>query len=82
MNEIDAKLIENLEPLDGGHFRCRICGKDSTGMKGSDKGQFKAKMKSHAETHIEGLSYPCQLCEKEFRSKNSYYVHKSLKHKR
>ena len=25
MNEIDAKLMENLEPLDDGHFSCRIC---------------------------------------------------------
>ena len=72
MSEIDAKLMENLEPLDGGHFRCRICGKDSTGMTGTKYTyHLKNAMKNHVETHIEGLSYPCQLCGKEFRSRNS-----------
>ena len=80
MSEIDAKLMENLEALDGGHFRCRVCGKDSTGMAGTPKGMLRANFKKHVETHLEGLSYPCQLCGKEFRSKNSYSVHKSLKH--
>ena len=79
--EIDAKLIENLEALEGGHFRCRICGKDSTGMTGTMKSNLKGAMKYHAETHLEGLSYPCQLCGKEFRSKNSYKIHKSDFHR-
>ena len=80
-SEINAKLMENLEPLDDGHFRCRVCGKDSTGMTGTPKGMLKTAMKNHAETHIEGLSYPCQLCGKEFRSKNSYKSHKSDFHR-
>ena len=81
MSEIDAKLMENLEPMDGGHFRCRICGKDSTGMKGTKHTyHLKNNMKNHVETHLEGLFYSCQLCGKEFRSKNSLAVHKSLKH--
>ena len=82
MSELDAKLMENLEELDSGHFRCRVCGKDSTGMTGTMKGNLRTNMKNHAETHLEGLSYSCQLCGKEFRSKNSYSVHKSLKHKK
>ena len=81
MSEINAKLMESLEPLDGGHFRCIICGKDSTGMKGSLKGNFRANMKNHVETHIEGLSYPCKLCGKKYRSKNSLACHKSTFHK-
>ena len=80
-SEIDAKIIENLEALEGGHFRCKICGKDSTGMTGR-RDSFKTSLKSHVETHIEGLFYPCQLCGKEFRSKFSYSVHKSLRHKK
>ena len=82
ISEIDAKLIENLEALDGGQFRCRICGKDSTGMtRTRTKAERRTNMKNHVETHLEGLSYPCQLCGKEFRSKNAFSVHKSLKHK-
>ena len=77
MSEIDAKLEENLELLDGGHFRCTICGKDSIGMTRNQK----QNMKSHVETHLGGLCYPCQLCGKEFRSKQSLCHHKRLKHK-
>ena len=54
--------MENLEELDSGHFRCRVCGKDSTGMTKTAKKFLKHNMKKHAETHIDGLFYPCQLC--------------------
>ena len=81
-SEVDAKLMEILEPLDGGHFKCRICGKDSSGMTASK--DRKGNMKNHVETHLEGLSYPCQLCGKEFRSKQSLWNHsrrQCFKHK-
>ena len=81
MSEIDAKLMEYLEPLDVGHFRCTICGKDSTGQtRTRTMAERKANMKKHVETHIEGLSYPCQLCGKEFRSKGSLSNHKRIQH--
>ena len=76
-NEIETTLNENLELLDGGHYRCRLCGKDSLGMKRNAK----QNMKNHVETHLEGLSYSCQHCGKEFRSTHSLNVHKSFKHK-
>ena len=80
-NEVRSMIEHNLEQLEGGHFRCKVCGKNSV-----DKGMTKNKdlkwvMKSHIETHIEGLSYSCQLCVKKFRSKNSFSVHKSNYHK-
>ena len=78
MSEIDAKLMENLEELDDGHFRCKICGKDSTGMT-KTKGEKKRNMKNHVETHLGGLSYPCQLCGKTFRSTNSFTTHKCFR---
>ena len=65
----------------GGHLRCRICGKDSTGMTGSSKAMLRTNMKSHVETHTEGFSYSCQLCGKEFRSKSALCHHKRRQHK-
>ena len=76
-DEIDATLIENLEVLDGGHYRCKICGKDSFNMKRNAR----QNMKNHVEKHVEGLTYNCQHCGKEFRSQNSLNVHKSISHK-
>ena len=76
-DEIDATLNENLEVLDGGHFRCRICGQDSLNMKRNAR----QNMKNHVERHVEGLTYNCQLCEKEFRSRHSLNTHISKIHK-
>ena len=72
---------DNLEEMDGGHFRCRVCGKDSKGMTNTPQRYRKRNMKSHLEMHLEGLSYSCELCGKDFRSKNSLSVHKSVYHK-
>ena len=78
-NEVGSMIENNLEPLEGGHFRCKVCGKDSKGM--TKTKDLKWNMKNHVETHVEGLSYSCQLCGKTFRSKNSFSVHKSVYHK-
>ena len=52
-----------------GGYSCKIC-------------NFSRKMKidvtRHIETHIEGLSYPCSVCEKTFRSRDSLRKHKSI----
>ena len=74
--EIDATLDENLEVLDGGDFRCRLCGKDSFNTKRNKK----QNMRYHVERHMEGLTYNCHHCGKEFRSKNSLNSHKSRFH--
>ena len=78
-NEVRSMIENNLEKLEGGHFRCKVCGKDSQGM--TKTKDLKTNMKNHVETHVEGLSYSCQLCGKNFRSKNSFSVHKSKFHK-
>ena len=76
-DEVYATINENLEVLDGGHFKCRLCGKDSLGMKRNAR----QNMKNHVETHLEGLTYTCQHCGKEFRSTHTLNNHKYLKHK-
>ena len=54
-------------------FKCNVCGKTTTA---------KQIMDYHVETHIEGLSYPCKICGKCFRSSNSKNVHVSKQHRK
>ena len=58
---------------DGELWVCRQCGKTA---------KTKASIGLHAETHIEGISFDCKLCDKIFRSRNSLANHKSLTHKK
>ena len=40
-----------------------------------------SNIKRHAETHLEGLSYSCNLCDKDFRFRDSLNKHKYTAHK-
>ena len=71
--EIDQKIEEYLVRAEDGTYSCSVCGK--TGDK------YKKNMRNHVETHMEGLSFPCQSCDKTFRSRNSLNVHKSQFHR-
>ena len=47
--------------------RCKVCGKEGMG----------SAIKDHIEAnHIEGIIIPCNLCDKTFRSRNSFRQHK------
>ena len=53
---------------DGSRFkdRCKICGKEG----------FAKSIKDHIEAnHIEGIIIPCNLCDKNFRSRNGLRLH-------
>ena len=51
---------------------CTLCGKEAE----------QTQMKNHIEAnHLEGISVPCNLCEKTFRSRNSLAKHKTVYHK-
>ena len=71
----EAADIESIEARisEDGTFSCRLCGKAGV------KQRF--NMKNHIETHLEGLSFPCQHCGKTFRSRNNLYIHK-FRHRR
>ena len=56
--EIEKKTGELFEKFDGG-WSCLACDYNTTFNIGT--------MKRHIETHFEGLSYTCTLCNKEFR---------------
>ena len=54
-------------------YICQVCGKE---------GIVTTQIRDHIETnHIEGISLPCNSCEKTFRSRASLRLHKANKHK-
>ena len=73
IEEVDAKIAENMLKESDGTFSCQLCGK--SGVK------TRQNMKKHVETHLEGLSFPCQHCGKTFRFRNALQVHNSRRHR-
>ena len=73
IEEVDAKIAENILKESDGTFTCLLCGK--SGSKRKDN------LKKHVETHLEGLSFPCPYCGNIFRSRNSLQNHNSRHHR-
>ena len=69
-SEIQSRISEILQKSDG-LSTCKVCGKF---------GKDASNMRRHAETHIDGIVYPCTICERTFKSKNSFRVHKYSTH--
>ena len=72
LKDIDMKIWENIEKDPCGMYRCTVCGK-------MDKKT--TNIKEHVEKHVEGLSFPCNLCEKVFRSRHNLRMHCHRNHK-
>ena len=70
--EIQDKIEELYRKIDG-MWSCMACDYTSP---------HRTNVRKHVEKHIEGLSYSCNLCHKEFRSVNSLNCHKFNAHKR
>ena len=67
-NNLAGTVDQHLERTDGS-WTCKICGKYAI---------KKQHMQNHVEAnHVEGLSLPCTLCGKTFRSRNTLFNHKS-----
>jgi len=73
VDEIEQKVTEYLGKNENGDFLCNICGKVG--------GKIIKNMKNHIETHLEGISLTCSVCDKNFRSRNSLNNHKTKYHK-
>ena len=58
MDEFDEKIQQLMEKRDG-RYHCKACDYSTPRI---------SHMKEHVEKHIDGLSYPCQFCDKTFRS--------------
>ena len=52
---------------------CKICGKE---------GLANHVVKHIEATHLEGISLPCNICEKVFSSRNALCIHKSRLHRK
>ena len=71
VSEVENAIEQHLEKVDG-TWKCKLCGK--TAIK-------KQHMQNHIETHLEGLSFPCDLCGKTLRSRNALFIHNTRYHK-
>ena len=64
--------VDNLLVKDGENYRCNACGRSSSSN---------SNMRKHAEVHIEGLTFECQLCGESFRSRRIIDNHTRRYHK-
>ena len=71
--EISQKMKELYEKTENG-WRCLACDHTNTGLKSSN-------IRMHVETHLEGLCYTCNMCDKQYRSKNLLNHHNYDSHK-
>ena len=73
LTDIDQKLYENMERNHhDGKWSCKICSKTNLD---------KTNMKYHVESHMEGLSFPCNICGRENRSRQSFRKHLVRQHR-
>ena len=77
MEDLRVKLDSIMERVDDGDhkWRCTVCGKETKGRNAIQD------MRRHIETHMEGLSYPCNQCDQVSRSSDSFRQHKAKSHK-
>ena len=78
LEELDEKCTSLLEKTPGKNshgqtlYRCKVCGKE----------EIMGNIKRHIErNHLEGVSIPCNICGKTFRSRNSLAEHIRRNHK-
>ena len=78
LQEIDEKVKAMLEKTGNVTangkklFACKVCGK---------AGEDQRNMKRHIEAnHLEGVSIPCNLCEKRASSRHALQQHKAKFH--
>ena len=68
--DLKAKIDSLMENFVGGEkaWKCKVCGKEA---------KRRTDIARHVETHIEGVFYPCNLCDAVKRSSNSLNAHVS-----
>ena len=80
ISEINKIIDEYVEVCPDGSYNCTFCGKTNKGRKSN---RFdKTSIRCHIETHLEGLSYQCHMCNKTFRCVSAFcaFNHINLKY--
>ena len=54
-------------------WKCKVCGREDKIRRG---------MRRHVETHIEGVSYPCKLCDAVRTSSHAFNAHMAKTHRK
>ena len=70
--EDTKKVVDQMIVKDGDSWLCKTCNKTT---------RTNCQIRKHAEIHIDGLSFPCLICGKTFRSRQSFSQHKFSQHK-
>ena len=68
IEELDLEIEKRMEKQDDGQWMCLTCGKIY---------KRKGHLKEHVETHIDGLKFPCQNCDKILRTRNNLRTHRN-----
>ena len=72
---VQSMMEKSLNNYAHGKFKahiCKVCGKEGQGN----------DIKQHIEAnHMEGMTFPCNLCEKTPRSRHALKLHKYIYHK-
>ena len=71
--ELNEKIQENIVRNIDNTWGCKVCSRCFA---------RRFTLIQHIETHLEGLSFDCPLCEKSFRSRPSLLMHKHRNHKK
>ena len=71
---LEARIESLMEEINHNEHKCKACGKIN---KGKDS---KRDLGRHIETHIEGLSYPCDLCAKVSGTSTGHRRHVNKMH--
>merc|ERR1719186_1580943 len=78
LDEVSGEVVSLKDTLKGmfefenGIWKCKVCGKIS---------KNRSAAKEHAEIHIEGLTYPCDECDKSYHTSPSLRQHKKQHYK-
>ena len=79
--EIDREVDKHIETSHDGNLKCTFCGKVDNANGKSKLSTRRTNMRSHVETHLEGITYQCHFCDTTFRTRSSYSNHKRRFHK-
>lgn len=72
IDELDSRINQEISRDTNGYWQCGRCPKIA---------KNKGHIKEHFESHIDGLSFPCEFCDKTCRSRMALRNHLYHKHR-